>query len=173
MEQLEDLESNLENKILKITAESVNKGMMTDEEAGDINSLAREGDINTALDKLEKIYEEQNESLSFDDEEKDKFAEAFGEAIDNLEDSILEFRDELESLEEGVSKRDMRQYLYGGKSSRTHKDVDDLFDSIDSVSAGGISDRKMAKILHTYSSRLNISELEALVSEMREKKKEA
>jgi len=161
----------LKYKVIGMARELVANGEITSDKGDELEQLAMDGEINEALNEIEEVIDarDQEKGLQFDDEEKDLFAEAFQEAINDLEDSIEEFRDELQALENGVSRGDMRQYLYGGKSGRTYSEVDDLLDAIDSVSAGGISDRKMAKILSTYTSELNISEVEELIAEMREK----
>jgi len=170
LSQFDDSEDGIVYKIIGICRELVADGEITEEKGEELEQMAKNDQVTEALDELEEIVsDEDEEELLFDEEEKNEFAEAFQDAINELESSIVEFREELQSLEKGVNRGDMRQYLYGGKSARTYDDVDDLFDAIDSVSGGGISDRKMAKILSAYTSRLNITETEELISEMREK----
>lgn len=174
-EELENLASEndeaLMYKVIGMSNELVSQGRITEEKANEVQELARNDELTEAIDLLEDLVVEDaaEEGIDFSDEDIRNFADAFGDAIDELEESIKEFQEELQTLEDGISRGEMRQYLYGGKSSRTYDDVDDLFDAIDSVSAGGFSDRKIAKILSAYTSRLNISDVEDLISEMREK----
>jgi len=169
--ELEELEGLIENKFLKITSKMVNKGLMSDQEAGEINKQARKGRVDEATELLEDVVEDYNNEIQFKDDEIQKFSDQFSETLSNLEKSIEDFRNELKSLEKGISRGDLKQYLYGAKASRTHKEVDAFFDSIDSISSGGLSDRKIAKLLSAFTTELNISELEKLVSEMREVEK--
>lgn len=168
---VEDFYEDMENKILKITAEMVNNGTISDEEAGEVNRVAREGSIDDALDLIEEYQEREEEEdlLSFDDEEKDVFAEAFAKDFQKLINNIEQMQDTLQNLENGASRSDFKQYLYGAKSSRTYDEIDQVFDAIDDFSSSGVSDRKIAKVLTAFSSNLTISQTEDMISEIREK----
>ena len=164
-----DVHGDIENKILAITARMVNQGTISDDEAGEINRKAREGDINEALDLIEQHQEEEEDALSFDDEEKNAFAEAFSDDFHTLLDNIEEMKDALKSLEKGTNRSDLKQYLYGQKSSRTYDEIDDVFDAIDDFNSKGVSDRKIARVLTAFGSDLTIKQTEKMVSEIREK----
>lgn len=166
----DNLYEDIENKILKITSEMVNQGNISDEEAGEINSLAREGEIDEALDLIEQHQEEEEEDLlEFSDEEKDVFAEAFQEDFQKLLDNIEQMKESLTNLENGASRSDFKQYLYGANSSRTYDEIDKVFSAIDDFSSSGISDKKIAKVLTAFSSSLTIKQTEKMISEIREK----
>lgn len=169
LQETSEVFNTIENKIFRITSSLVNDGSLTDEQAGEINSLANEGKHEKAIELLEEKDLETEDSINFSDEEKDLFAEAFGESLGNLIDEVEEMKETLDSLKGGVSRRDMKSYLRGQKSSRTKKKVDQLFDAIDSFESGSNSNKKLARILCSFNSNLKIKETEKMLSEMRAK----
>jgi len=166
----EEVYEEIENKILTITSEMVDQGTISEDEAGDIKSLAREGEIDEAVKLIEGYREAEEENpLNFSDEEKDVFAQAFQEDFQKLLDNIEKMKESLTNLENGASRSDFKQYLYGANSSRTYDEIDEVFRAIDDFSSSGISDKKIAKVLTAFSSSLTIKQTENMISEIREK----
>lgn len=165
----ENLEST-QNKILMITSKMVNNGQMNDSEAGEINNLANQGRFDEALDLIEEYRD--RDQLTFEDEEKQVFADRFSDVLDEVVDEIESMKDAIDNLQGGVSRKDLKTYIYGKNSGRTHKQVDSLFDAIDSLTSGGASNRKIAKVLTSFDSNLTISETETMIDEIREKANE-
>lgn len=166
-DKLEERLKDIQTHFLTKTSKLVNEGKLTDEEAGEINSLAEDGHISKAKTKLEEYRDD--DILEFDDEEKQVFAESFSEDFDNLLDEISKIRTILGSLEDGASRGDLKDYLRGQKSSRTKKEVEAVFDAVDSFNKGEISDKKIAKVLTAFGSGLTIKKTRKMVSEIRAK----
>jgi len=172
----EELLDENTTRILQKTKKLLSEGEITEEQAGEVNKLARENMWLEAADQLEEYKEQEEEDPLdeiFEEEEKQLFAERFAESFQELQDSVSEMRQELHILQSGTSRGELITFLRGKKSSRTKKEVKAVFSAIDSFQAGGTDLSNMAKVLAAYTSELNISETEELLKEIQEKAEEA
>ena len=163
-------------RILRKSSELVSKDEITEEQADEVDELAREEEWVEAAELLKEFKEqEQEDPLDeiFEEEEKQLFAERFAESFQELQNSVSEMRQELHILQSGTNRGDLITFLRGKKSSRTKKEVKAVFSAIDSFQAGGTDLSNMAKVLAAYTSELNISETEELLKEIQEKAEEA
>jgi len=162
-------------RILNKTSNLLSEDEITEEQAGEVNQLAREEEWIEAAELLKEYKEQEDEDPLdevFEDEEKQLFAERFAESFKELQDSVEEMSREIESLQDGATRGDLITYLRGKKSSRTKKEVESVFSAIDSFQAGNTDLGNMAKVLASFTSELNISETEELLEDIKEKAEE-
>jgi len=175
MSMKDELMEDNTTRILQKTKKLLSEGEITEEQAGEVNKLAREDMWLEAADLLEEYQEQEEEDPLdeiFEEEEKQLFAERFAESFQELQDSVSEMQEEIERLQDGATRGDLITFLRGKKSSRTKKEVEAVFSAIDSFQAGGTDLSNMAKVLAAFSSKLNISETEKLLEEIQEKAEE-
>lgn len=104
--------------------------------------------------------------LEFDDEEKDVFAARFAESFGELEAAVEQIRTEIVALGEGVDRGDMVAFLYGKHSDLRKRDIEAVFDAIDTVDRTGLSTKGMARALAAFDRDLNISDAEAVIEKI-------
>jgi len=159
----DELIDSTTSKIINKTRNLLSEDEITEEQAGEVNKLAREEEWVEAAELLKQFKEQEDEEPLdevFEDEEKQLFAERFAESFQDLEDSVSEMQEEIERLQDGATRGDLITYLRGKKSSRTKKEVEAVFSAIDSFQAGNTDLSNMAKVVASFTSELNISETE-------------
>ena len=137
-------------------------------------SAGRAGELESLIDngKYEQVREEiqaaRQESLEFEDEEKDAFASAFAQSFRELEANVEDIRTSLLELGRGVDREDMVAFLYGKHNDLTKRDLRAVFDALEEVERRGLSDKQLARVLQAYESDLNIEPTTTIVKELRE-----
>ncbi len=162
-------------RILRKSSQLFSDGEITEDQADQVNKLAREEEWVEATELLKEYKEQEDEEPLdevFEDEEKQLFAERFAESFQELQDLVEEMQTEVERLQDGATRGDLITYLRGKKSSRTKKEVEAVFSAIDSFQAGNTDLSNMAKVLASFTSELNISETEDLLADIQEKAEE-
>lgn len=123
------------------------------EDFDDLIELIDEGEYGEVRERLD----EARNPLEFDDDEKDRFAAAFGESWDVLEASVEQIRSALLELDRDVDREDMVSLLYGKYSGLRKKDIRRTFEAIDEIETTSIDAGTMARVLSAIEPELNIT----------------
>jgi len=153
--------------------EAERKGFIDEELSIELKRKVRNGKSDEAIERLHQIIVESQEedalddALEFDDEEKEFFANKFAETLKDVKGNVDEMSSEVQRLtQSGVTRGDLKQYLRGKKSSRTKKSVDALFDAIDGFQSSTSTNKGIAKMIATFTTELNISEVKEMLEEI-------
>jgi len=75
----------------------------------------------------------------------------------------------LEHLEDGTDRSDLVSYLRGKKSSRTKKEVTQVFDAIDNMKSGQITTKDLARALSGFETDVTMTQAEEVLEEIKDK----
>ncbi len=90
-----------------------------------------------------------------------------------IEENVEKIRNELVDLNrKGATKQDLVDFIYGSNTSMRKTDIKAVFKAIDKVSRTGLSNRNLARVLSVFSTDLNITTTEKILSEIRKRSKE-
>lgn len=156
----------LKEKLRSTVAQMYDQEEISEGEYEDLKDLIDKGEygkvrseINNCLNKLE-----------FEDEDKQQFADKFGEGFQELEAVVEQIRNTLTALNAtGDQDREtVIATIYGKHSSINKSTLRDVFDVVDSIESTGMSDKQTARAMSGLKSDLTVSDAEKVISAIKE-----
>lgn len=163
--QAQQESKEVKEKLRETVEEIYNQKEIDEDERAELLTQIDKANYGKVREKVQEVLQ----SLEFDDEEKELMAENFSAAIDDLETTVEQIRNDLTALHYGQEDRDtLVATIYGKHPGMRKKDIQAVVETIDDIAESGINDKDLARILSRFNSELNVSNAEKIVQAIRE-----
>lgn len=163
--------TQIKEELRGIVQELEDEDVISGHEAGHLRNLITSGNYGEVRESIQRAREGHSIQLTFDDEDKQQFADVFADLWEELVANVETIRNEVLKFDP-YDREDLAAVIYGKHSGLRKRDIRATLEAIDDVGDTSTSPDTIARILSVYNRDLNITDAREILQAIEEEAEE-